>query len=169
MNRIPPTGPLTVGTPHEANGRRRVAGAASLAGCAAQGQDAVMPLFRRKRDHGPVEPGGRAPETGVKYKDLAVLAQLMESGADLKQPRHALYYLYFAGRKAAEAAGEEARARGFEAAVREPLPEYPDQWSLICEQHGVVLDLETVRANGDFFESLAQSHHGEYDGWEASV
>lgn len=62
-----------------------------------------------------------------------------------------------------------ARDRGFHAEVRDPLPEYPDQWSLVCEAHSVVLDPPTVRDNDNSFEALAQRHSAEYDGWEASV
>ena len=40
----------------------------------------------------------RSPELGVKYKDLLLMGQLLQQGADLHQPRHALYYLYFADR-----------------------------------------------------------------------
>jgi hypothetical protein len=52
---------------------------------------------------------------------------------------------------------------------REPLPDYPDQWCLVAERHGVVVDVMTVWDHGDFFGGLAERHAGEYDGWEASV
>ena len=128
-----------------------------------------MALFRRKQAGPSFDPDERSPELGLKHKDLLVLGQLMGMGADLKQPRHAVYYLYFASREAADAAAEPARARGFAAEVREPLPEYPGQWCVVCDVHGVVLDPPTVRDHDDFFESLAQTHSGEFDGWEASV
>ena len=98
-----------------------------------------------------------------------MLDQLRKAGADLEQPRHALYYLYFASRGAADAAAQEAREQSFRAGVGDPLPGYPGQWPLTCEQEGVVLDVATVRGNGDYFELLATRYGGEYDGWEASV
>ena len=53
--------------------------------------------------------------------------------------------------------------------MRDPLPNLPGQWALVCERHGVVLDIATVRDHSDYFESLAERLRGEYDGWEASV
>jgi hypothetical protein len=128
-----------------------------------------MGVFRRKRQEGLLDPNDRSPKTGLKYKDLAVLGGLVEAGANLTEPRHVLHYLYFKSREAANAAAADGRDRGFEAAVREPLPDYPDQWCLVAERHGVVVDVMTVRDHGDFFDGLAERHAGEYDGWEASV
>ena len=63
-----------------------------------------MFLFKRKKkDDEAVDMNDRSPETGLKYKDIALLGQMMKQGADLNQPRHALYYLYFGSREAAEA------------------------------------------------------------------
>jgi hypothetical protein len=126
-------------------------------------------LFKKKREEDPVDLDARSPETGLKYKDLLVLGQLMQAGADLTQPRHVLHYLYFGSHEAATAASAEAVQHGFEAEVREPLPIQPDQWSLVCQRHGVVVDPTTVRDHDDLFEALAQRHGGDYDGWEASV
>jgi Regulator of ribonuclease activity B len=126
-------------------------------------------LFRRKRNDQPVDLNERSPDTGLKYKDILVLGQLMQAGADLKQPRHAVYYLYFDDRDTAVAAAETARERAFDAEVREPLAQYPEQWSVVCEVQGVILDPARVLDHGDFFDSLAQTYGGEYDGWEASV
>lgn len=130
-----------------------------------------MALFRRKPkdDEEAVDPNDRSPRTGLTHKNLAVLGQLMKAGADLEKPRHALYYLYFATLASADAAAHEARDRSFDVTVKEPLPEYPGQWSVICERQGLVLEIATVRDNDGFFESLAGRHGGEYDGWEASV
>jgi len=128
-------------------------------------------LFRKKpKDDGdPVDPNDRSPKTGLRYKDLSVLSELVKRGADLEAPRHAVYYLYFGSQASAEDAAREGRDRSFDCAVRAPLPQYPDKWSLTCERQGVVLDVPTVRDNDDFFDQLAHRHGGEYDGWEASV
>jgi len=128
-----------------------------------------MPLFRRKRAAEPLDLDERSPTTGLKHKDLLVLHQLMQAGAELTQPRHTVHYLYFADPEAATAASREAEGNGFEVEVREPLPDHPGQWSLVCGRHGVVVHPDTVRDHGDLFDSLAERHGGEYDGWEASV
>ena len=122
---------------------------------------------RRKRDEVDLE--SRSPQLGLKYKDVLVLEQLVKAGADVTQPRHVLHYLYFPDQDRAGRAAGEAASRGFEVTVREPLPQYPEQWTVVCERHDVVLQLETVRDATDYFETLAGSHGGDYDGWEASV
>ena len=126
-------------------------------------------FFRRRREQEPLDLEERSEVTGLKHKDLLVLHQLMQAGAQLTEPRHTVHYLYFGTVDAATAASQEAAAHGFDVEVREPLPEYPDQWSLVCGRHGVVVDPATVRDHGDLFDSLAERYAGEYDGWEASV
>lgn len=127
-----------------------------------------MALFRRRR-RDEIDLESRSPQLGVKVKDLLVLQQLVNAGADVTQPRHVRHYLYFPDRERAANAAEEAAAHAFEASVREPLPECPDLWGLVFERHDVVLQLEMVRDTTDLFEALAASHGGDYDGWEASV
>lgn len=128
-----------------------------------------MGFLSRLRDRQPVDLDDRSAETGLKYKDLLVLEQLVRAGADVKAPRHVVYYLYFPDEQNVRKAADEAAELGFETTVREPLPETPDLWSLICERHNYVLDLEAVRVNTDLFEDLANRLAGDYDGWEASV
>ncbi len=128
-----------------------------------------MALFKRKRRSDSVDPDDRSPATGVKYKDLAVVAKLVDAGADMSQPRHVLHYLYFDDRDDAETAAAEARQSAFEVDVREPQPPSRPQWALVCERRGVILDAPTICDGRDFFESLASRCGGDYDGWEASV
>jgi hypothetical protein len=127
-----------------------------------------MPLFRRKRDDEPVDMNERSPQLGLRFKDLAVLGQLMEQGADLSQPRHVVYYCYAPGQAVAQAMAHEAEGSGYAAAVREPLPDFPDQWRVVCEIHAITSP-DFVRDADDFFHGLADRHGAEYDGWEASL
>jgi hypothetical protein len=129
-----------------------------------------MGLFRRSPvAEPPRDMNARHPELGVRYKDLLLLGQMLQQGANLHEPRHVLYYLYFGSKDVASTAADEARAGGYSCEVREPLPAYPGQWSLVCERHEVVLDLEQVRAADDLFQSMADRLSGDFDGWEASV
>lgn len=129
-----------------------------------------MPLFgRKKQDDEPVDPEARSPELGVKYKDLLLMGQLIQQGADLHQPRHALYYLYFGSREAAQAGAEAAGAASYTCEVREPLAEYPGQWSLVCERPDALLDPPGVIAADDLFQGIADRLGGEFDGWEAAA
>jgi len=129
-----------------------------------------MFLFKRKKkDDEPVDLEARSPETGLKYKDIALLGQMLEGGADLSVPRHALYYLYFGSAEVAAAGAEIATAAGYSCEVRDPLPAYPDQWALVCERHDAVVDIEGVRHADDLFQDIADRYEGEFDGWEAAL
>ncbi len=127
-----------------------------------------MPLFRRKQDE-PLDPDARSPELGVKYKDLQLMGQLLQAGADLHQPRHALYFLYFKSVEAAEAGAVDGRAAGYTCEVRPPLPDYPDQWSLVCERADAMIDPPGVIAADELFQGIADRLGGEFDGWEAAA
>jgi hypothetical protein len=128
-----------------------------------------MRFFRRRKDDEPVDMNARSPQTGLKYKDIAVLGQLMQQGADLTKPRHALYYLYFDSLDVASSAAADGRAAGYTCEVREPLPNYPDQWSMVCERPDALFDIDGVRSADDLFQGIADRHAGEFDGWEAAV
>jgi hypothetical protein len=105
-----------------------------------------MGIFNRKKkgDDAPVDPDDRSPQLGLKYKDLAVMGQLMDHGANLDEPRHVVQFLYFDSKDAAAAAADELTAQGWVSEVRDPLPDHPDQWPLVCEQHDVVLHPEVT-------------------------
>ena len=128
-----------------------------------------MRLFGKKRgDDEPVDPNERSPQLGLKYKDLMVLDQLMKSGADLTATRHVIYYSYAPSKEVAQAMEGEAAEAGWRAEVREPLPDFPDQWGVVCERHAVTSP-DFVREADSFFQDLADRHGAEYDGWEASA
>jgi Regulator of ribonuclease activity B len=127
-------------------------------------------LFRRKKkDDEPVDMNARSPESGLKYKDIALLGQMVQQGADLNRPRHALYYLYFGSQEAAQAGAAPARDAGYSCEVRDPLPGYPNQWALVCERRDAVLDVPGVITADDLFQGIADQNGGEFDGWEAAV
>jgi hypothetical protein len=99
---------------------------------------------------------------------LLVLDQLMKNGADLSETRHVVYYSYAPSEEVAQAMGRDAEENCYIASVREPLPDFPGQWSVICETHAVTSP-DFVREADDFFEGLADQYGTEYDGWEASI
>ena len=129
-----------------------------------------MPFFKRKKAEAePVDMDARSEVSGLRYKDILLMGQMAQAGADLNQPRHALYYLYFGSREAAEQAGARGTEAGYAADVRDPLPDHPDQWCVVCERPDAVLDVEGVKAADDLFQGIADDLHGEFDGWEASL
>jgi hypothetical protein len=127
-----------------------------------------MGLFRRNRDESPVDMDERSPQLGIKFKDLAVLGELIKAGADLTESRHVIYYSYAPSEAVAHLMGGEAEAKGFSAEIREPLEQLPTHWSVVCETHAVTSP-DFVRDSDDFFQELADRHGAEYDGWEASL
>lgn len=124
--------------------------------------------WRRGRRDEPVDLDERSPQLGLRYRDLILLNEIAKRAADLSQPRHVVFYLYAPSHLSGQAIVDEARLKGFDASVGEPLEELPDQWPVTCETHAV-LTPEFVRDTVDFFENLAATHRAEYDGWEAAV
>jgi hypothetical protein len=129
----------------------------------------VFPWSRKKKDDEPVDPNERSPQLGLKYKDLQLLGEMMKYGANLTLPRHALYYLYFPSREVAEAGAVEGQSAGYTCEVREPLPENPGQWTLLCERPDAILDPKGVIAADDLFQGIADRLGGDFDGWEAAA
>jgi len=130
-----------------------------------------MGMFGKRRltdDDAPVDPNERSPQLGLRYKDLAVLGQLMNAGADLSQPREVVYYLYLPCEDVARSVQAEVHGKGFEAEVREPREGFAGQWAVACKRRAVVTP-DFVREADDMFQTLADRHKGEFDGWEASV
>ena len=131
-----------------------------------------MDFFRRKKDDddAPLDPNARSPQLGLKYKDLALLGQLMSQGADLTKPRHALYYLYFASRDIAEQGAEEARAARLcpaRSATRFPSTPISGRWSASASTRSSTPP--GVIAADDLFQGIADRHGAEFDGWEAAA
>ena len=133
-----------------------------------------MPLFKRKKPDDepivePIDMEARSPETGLKWKDIAILGQMVKQGANLKEPRHAVYYLYFGSRENALEAVAGGGAAGYTCEVRDPLPAHPGQWSVVCERPDAVLDVAGARRADDLFQEIADRLTGEFDGWEAAL
>lgn len=124
--------------------------------------------FRRSRDDETVDLDERSPRLGIKYRDLLVMNEIAKRASDLSQPRHVIFYLNAASEDTGRLIAAEAHSHGFEAAVRAPLQEYPDSWTVVCETHAV-LTPQFVRESVDLFEALAERHQAEYDGWEAAA
>lgn len=124
----------------------------------------IFSRSKKQRDDEPADPEARSPQLGLKYKDLAVMGQLMDHGANLDEPRYVLHFSYFPSQASATAAKEELASHGWASNVAEPLAAYPGQWSLKSEQANAVLNPVFVRESTDLFETVAARHGGEYDG-----
>ena len=109
------------------------------------------------------------PDTGAALgdSDRAVLDALRAEGADLAEPRHVLYFLYFGHLPAARAAAADARAAGWVASVQRRAGGRGEH-RVRCERD-IVADEPSVATWSAFFALLATQHGGVCDGWEAAV
>ena len=106
-----------------------------------------------------------APKTPEDADRLA-LRQLAGRGADLSRPRHVIHFLYFASERDAHAAAE-AIGDSWTLEIEQPSDDV-EQWCVKADGTRT-LSPETVSAFRARFEQLAESHAGEYDGWEAAA
>jgi hypothetical protein len=83
-------------------------------------------------------------------------------GEGLPEPK-LTHYLYFDTRATAEAAGEAIKTRGFDVDV---LKSADDKQWLLLAVGAVPVDENTIEDSRGYFENLAGSLGGEYDGWE---
>lgn len=99
--------------------------------------------------------------------DGQVIAQLRKAGADLRQPRDTVHYLYFQTEDGAGIAAEQLRANGLTAVVQ-PAAAGSDPW-LVKANHDYVVNAESIREIRRVAEDAAKAGGGEYDGWEAAA
>jgi hypothetical protein len=129
-------------------------------------------LFRKRKgtdaDSNDVGPDDWSTQPAVKDKDLVVINQLAEHGADLTEPREVIFWLYAPNQEVASALASEASADVFDIEIREPLAQDPDLWAVVCSARAII-DPIFVGGAVEFFEELAERHGAEYDGWEAEV
>ena len=129
-----------------------------------------MNLFKRKtKDEEPVDLEARSPKTRSQVQGHRAPRTADAAGRrpDPAASRPVLPVLREPGGR--RGAAPEARTSGYSCEVRDPLPTYPDQWSLVCERPDAVLDIVGVRQADDLFQGIADRHGGEFDGWEAAV
>lgn len=98
--------------------------------------------------------------------DKISLGQLQNAGADLTLPRHLLHFLYFGEEADAIQARDEISRTGWDTTVEQP--DGSSRWLVRAEAMRVV-DANTVRSYRAWFEDIAATCNGEYDGWEAAA
>ncbi len=109
--------------------------------------------------------GRKAPN--LDSDDEMVIDQLKKAGADLRQPRDTVHYLYFQSEAGANVAAEKLRARGLTANA-EPAAAGKDPWVVIAN-HDYVVNLDSIRDIRRVAEEAARAGGGDYDGWEAAA
>jgi hypothetical protein len=107
----------------------------------------------------------RAPKTTADA-DRHALRQLEKLGADLTKPRHVIHFVYFADEEAARRAAEEIEHAGYSATVVSPDDRFRE-WRVHADAMRVVSET-TIDGFRSWFDHVATTHGGEYDGWEAA-
>ena len=107
----------------------------------------------------------RAPKTPADA-DRRALQQLQALGADLTKPRHVIHYVYFADEEAARRAAREMEQAGYSITVVSPDERFLE-WRVHADAMRVVSET-TIDGFRSWFEQVATTHGGEYDGWEAA-
>ncbi len=121
-----------------------------------------MSFFRRDKPAVPaIAPTGHAG-------DDALLAQIA-SVSDLEAERHWVHYVYLPDEARARSVAEVVTAAGWELQQVDVSAGGGPEWVVIAERHGAVTSPYAVREARLFFEGVAATHQGEYDGWEASL
>ena len=136
----------------------------------------ILDRFRRNRPMSESELDERSQVDGIKYRDLQVVGQLTQMGADLKAPRHTIFYLYFPAQATATAAADALRAAGMAVTVG-PMPEdylaehpdAPNPWRVTAERSDKALVPDFLRDMIDHCAAVAEEFGGEYDGWECGL
>jgi len=116
-----------------------------------------MRLFKKRQ--APRDSSGNAD-------DDQTLAQVVQHGADLAEPRHWVHYLYFNDEAGARAAAETISAAGWELRRVGESPVNDGTWSVVVEKNNVIVSPEAVHQARQFFEGLPGV---DYDGWEVSL
>lgn len=107
----------------------------------------------------------RAPRTPADADRLA-LRQLEKLGADLTKPRHVIHFVYFEEEGPARRAAEVMEQAGYSTIVQPPDDRFKE-WRVHADSTRVVSET-TVDGFRSWFEHVANTHDGEYDGWEAA-
>lgn len=102
--------------------------------------------------------------------DQLILQQLKSLGADMKQPREVIHYLYMPTQDAAYQSAEALRSKGYtaEEKMAANAKDNPPNPFLVLANTQLVVTPQATQACRQLFEQLATFHNGEYDGWEAA-
>lgn len=104
--------------------------------------------------------------TDASAADLSVIDQLRDHGADLSKARHVKAYIYFRTKPDAERAAADLASEGFRGSLGSNEAE--DSWLATVELE-IVVSAESIADLSTCLQAVADRHHGDYDGWEASA
>jgi hypothetical protein len=110
----------------------------------------------------------RSPRSGLLWRDLMVVSEVIDSGADMSEPKHLTYSMFFGTKKVADKAASRGRRSGYEVSLTRENGDSPYRWLATFERQEV-LDLKAVIAADDFFKGLAEELGAHFEGLEVKV
>jgi regulator of RNase E activity RraB len=110
---------------------------------------------------------GKYNTANLQSADRQVLTQMLARHADLTRERHVVHYMYFPDDSARNCAELILQQEGYE--IRHGV-DYGQELSksLIVERNGLVNEV-IVDKERKTLTTIAEKHHGKYDGWEAAL
>jgi hypothetical protein len=108
----------------------------------------------------------RSPRSGLLWKDLMVVSEIIDSGADLSKPWPLRYLVRFDTKKVADRAASRGRRAGYTVTLVRQEPGATHRWLATYERE-VLLDLPVVIEADDFFKDLVGELGGQFDGIDA--
>lgn len=108
------------------------------------------------------------PKSAVpKHPDATAVEQLERAGSNLTKPHNIVFYMYFPTSSGAWRTFDQLKAMKYEVEVRLPQEDIR-QWQVQVTRsmRPNAKELESLRY---FFEDMAASHGGEYDGWDTQI
>ncbi len=98
--------------------------------------------------------------------DGQVLIQLKKAGSNLSEPHEIEFFLYFPSEQAANQAAAKIKTKGFNVDVS--LSAEGSDW-LCYTTKKMIPDLQNFQNIRTYFNKLADSFGGEYDGWGTEI
>ena len=109
----------------------------------------------------------RKPMPAHEPGDDDVIEQLRIAGSNLSRPHPIDFYVYVPSKEAALRISGALSGQGFQVKV-EPSAAGDSKWLALASKHVVPTSAALAQLRRDL-TVLAESEHGEYDGWEAAV
>ena len=140
----------------------------ALFGRRKRGEDSVADLVVEVEEEIVIDLTDRSPRSGLLWKDLMVVSEVIDSGADMAIPRNLRYVVYFETKKVADKAASRGRRSGYAVDLAKPENGSPYRWRATFDREAV-LDLREVIAGDDFFKGLVEEVGGHFEGLEVKT
>jgi hypothetical protein len=140
----------------------------ALFGRRRRGADTTSDIVVEVEEEVVIDLSDRSPRSGLLWKDLMTVSEVMDSGVDLSQPRNLRWVVYFDTKKVADKAATRGRRGGYVVDLAKPENGSPYRWRATFDREAV-LELREIIAGDDFFQEMVGELGGHLDGLEVKV